>query len=159
LIGRVVPLFHHNVSFSQRILGGTIMQLAQGRFDKSLEEDLDLQARRRVNSLKVTDETEAQRRGFEQAMEQLADRCDHVVIIVGTPFPLIDELRPEFRSKMLGDLAGLQKRRPNIIVVGQDEIMPAKPTDFMDIVHFNKDAQARFSVRFSEWLYQRLLNQ
>jgi len=159
LIGRVLPLFHHNASFSQRILGDDIKGLAQGRFDKSLEKDLDFQTRRRVNSLRVTDETEAQRRGFEQAMEKLADRCEHVVIIEGTPYPLMDELRPEFRTKMFRDLAELQKRRPNIILVSQDEIMAVKPTDFMDLIHFNEDAQARFSALFSKWLNERLLKQ
>jgi hypothetical protein len=157
VIGKLVPLYRQNKSVSRLLLGSNIKNLAQMRFDASLETNLDVQARRRAPSLETSPRTEMQRRGFDEAMERLSKRCEHIVIVVGTSYPLIDELRADLRPKMLSDLAALQKRCPNIILLHQEELMQVTKADYIDLVHFNEPAQMRFSERFCEWLTNNLL--
>ena len=145
LFGESLPLYRHNQSFSQRLLGAATTGIAQRRFDASLEPDLDAQARRRAGSLLPGPESEMHSQAFSLAIGELAKIQDRVVIIAGKNYPLFEELTPAGRAGMQATLAEIGRKYPKVTILQEDSFFQSRREDFVDLIHFGPEAQTRFS--------------
>lgn len=147
LIGRLLPIYRYRNSLSHRILGWQIVNLKQYEFDASLETDLEEQARRRAPKLKMGRFSRFQQASLAAAVAELSTRGCTTILIAGNTHPKLQKhMNPRVREDMTAYLERLRVAgKGNVIVVEGSEFFTPKDSDFLDLVHFSKPSQERFT--------------
>ena len=149
LIGDALPLFRCRGILTQRLLGSAIASLQQIRHDASLPRDLNARALQSAKEFHVDDESDFQKRAFEDFLDDCAKAHRRVILLTGGYNPVLtDVMNVAVRADMLRFLDQVQKRHPNVTVIPASKLPEQRPSDYEDLTHINPDMQKRFS----EWL-------
>jgi hypothetical protein len=148
LLGRVLPIYRFRESFSHRILGWPIVNLEQVCFDHSLEQNLQQQAERRAPGLGVGPTSTFEKAAFGRMIGELAAKGCTTVVIAGHTHPFMRQrLNPDVTSDLAGFLQELVTRHPaGMRLIDAADFFQPGTGDFMDLVHFNDEAQRRFTL-------------
>src|ERR1051325_11157248 len=153
LLGNALPIFRLREVLAQRFFGPQIVQLKQQRYDAAIEADFAERARRAAKLYALNDQTQFQRRAFEQFVVRCRARNQRVIILCGQLNPLFgDALEPRFRQETLAFLRSLAARYSNVLFI--KNLPKQTPEDYEDLTHVLKPAQERFT----RFLAERLLD-
>jgi len=154
LAGQILPLYRDRSSIAHKVLGWPLINLKQLEFDRSLEHDMERQAARRAPQLKA-----GVTYGFDQAVltrmvDELSARGCDTLLIAGHVHPALQRhMDPALRQSMCGFLEQLQTcGNGRVTVVDGARFFQPVSSDFVDLVHFNDDAQKRFTRKLIEYL-------
>ncbi|MES2659789.1 MAG: hypothetical protein V4689_14315 [Verrucomicrobiota bacterium] len=154
LLGRVLPLYRYRNPLSHRILGWSIVNLDQQHFDQSLEVDLDQQAKRRAPNLGIGATSTFEQAAFARMIGELSEKGCTTLVISGHTHPSMGKyLNPavkEHLDRFLSDLAARHPERMKL--VDGDRFFSPASSDFVDLVHFNDEAQQRFTLELIDYL-------
>jgi len=154
LAAQIFPLYQFRKSFSHKVLGWDITNLQQRKFNQSLEENLETQARRRAPDLKFGKVSEFEQAAMSRAVQEMVSRGCTVIFIAGHMHPDVQRfmdqrLRPDM-NRFLGRLKAEGKGR--VFIVEGSELLHLQPADFKDLVHFTSDTQRRFTIELVNYL-------
>ena len=154
LVGRLVPIYRYRNSLSHAILGWQIVNVKQSEFDASLETDLEEQARRRAPTLTLGRSSGFQQSAFAAAVAELSSKGCTTILIAGDTHPKLQKhMNSEVRKDMMAYLDRLRDAgKGSVIVVEGSEFFTPEESDFMDLVHFRKPSQERFTRRLIPYL-------
>jgi len=154
LLGRALPLYRYRESLSNRVLGWSISHLDQQRFDQSLESDLEAQAKRRAPDLRLDEASGFEEKAFSRMAGELADKGCTLVVISGDNHPAMRRYgNPEVIQHLEHFLTDLAKKHPrNFVLLHGSEFFMPTDSDFADLVHFNDEAQRRFTLKLADYL-------
>ena len=154
LLGRLLPLYRYRNSLSRRFLGAEAVGIRQRRHDSSLTPNLDELAEITASKLSIGKGSDFEKKSFARLADQLADAGCRFIIIRGALHPALeDRLEDGVSDDLDGFLSALGTTHPqSVAVIDGEGIMPTDEESFDDLVHFTKEAQARFSASFAEAL-------
>lgn len=156
LLGRALPLYRYRNSLAHRTLGWDICHLEQRKFDQSLESELEAQAKRRAPRLGFGDASRFEEAAFSRMADELAAKGCTLLVISGDTHPALRRhMNPGVIDHLHGFLEGLRAKHPDqvLLLEGNRFFQPAE-SDFTDLVHFNDDAQRRFTTALGHYLEQ-----
>jgi hypothetical protein len=147
LIGQALPLYRYRNSFSHKILGWSLVNLEQVRFDTSLESDLEAQARRRAPLLHEGTTSTFEKAAFTRTVNELTSKGCSTLLIAGHTHPALQrQMDPALRESMLQYLTAIQADgNGRVTVIDGSRLKFPVTSDFVDLVHFNKHAQLQFT--------------
>ena len=149
LLGDALPLFRCRGILTQRLLGPAIASLQQIRHDTSLPRDLNARALQSAKEFHVNEESDFQKRSFEDFLDGCAKAHRRVIVLTGGYNPILTNvMNTAVRADMLRFLNEVQNRHPNVTVIPASKLPEQTPSDYDDLTHVNPDMQKRFS----EWL-------
>ena len=130
------------------------MGIRQRRHDSSLTPNLDELAEITASKLSIGKGSDFEKKSFARLADQLADAGCRFIIIRGALHPALeDRLEDGVSDDLDGFLSALGTTHPqSVAVIDGEGIMPTDEESFDDLVHFTKEAQARFSASFAEAL-------
>ncbi len=148
LLGRVLPVYRFRDSFSHRILGWSMVNLEQLRFDHSLELNLDEQSKRRAPKLSIGATSEFEKAAFARMIGELDAKGCTTLALAGHTHPFMRQrLNPGVAQDLDGFLADLAARHPaGMRLIDAADFFEPDAKDFTDLVHFNNEAQRRFTL-------------
>lgn len=154
LLGRMLPLYRYRNSLSHRVLGWSMVNLEQQRFDQSLEPDLEEQATRRAPKLGIGDTSRFEEAAFARMIGELSEKGCTTLVISGHTHPsLRKHMNPaviDHLDQFLSNLAALHPERMNL--VDANRFFSPTSSDFADLVHYSEDAQQRFTLALARYL-------
>jgi len=161
LMGRLVPLYRFRNSFSHRALGWQIANVEQMRFDHSLEQNLDQQAKTRAPGLKIGETSEFEQAAFARMVDELSAKGCRLVIIEGHTHPAMRKyLDPAIIPHLHGFLSALAAKHPkNMTLIDGSSFFTPAETDFVDLVHFSDASQTRFTLELATYLGAHLTDE
>lgn len=147
LAGKLFPLVSGQSCISQRLIGGAIVFLPQQIFDSSLETDLAAQASLRRDGLHLGPVSDFEKRAFAQGIAEAVARGRRVLLIMGGYYPVSEKLTdPRIRPDFEAFLNSLQRKHPgSVFVLPESDLIQVDESDYMDLVHWKKETQAKFS--------------
>lgn len=147
LIGQLLPLHRYRRSLSNKILGWSFVNLDQQRFNASLELDLETQARRRAIHLQEDEISTFEKAAFSRAIRELSARGCMTLLIAGHTHPALQRhMNPSLRPSMLHELGKITtENKGKVFVIDGSHFSVPTEGDFVDLVHFSKEAQAHFT--------------
>lgn len=154
LLGRILPLYRYRNSLSHRILGWSMVNLEQQRFEQSLEPDLEEQATRRGPKLGIGETSRFEEAAFARMIGELSAKGCTTLVISGNTHPsMLKHMNPAVIAHLDGFLSELAARHPERMkLVDADEFFSPAASDFTDLVHFNDEAQRRFTLELTRYL-------
>ncbi len=147
LIGHMIPLHRYRKSLSNKLLGWAMVNLEQVRFDSSLETNLESQAKRRAAHLRENRSSGFEKAAFRRAVSELTAKGCNILLIAGHTHPALQHhMDPGLRRSMLDFLQVVEaENHGRVSIIDGAEIAVPKEADFVDLVHFGKNAQANFT--------------
>lgn len=154
LMGRLIPLYRFRNSFSHRTLGWKIANVEQMRFDHSLEQDLDQQAKTRAPGLRIGETSEFEQAAFARMVDELSAKGCKLIIIQGHTHPAMRKyMDPAVIPHLHAFLSNLREKHPeNMTLMDGSSFFSPSETDFVDLVHFSDSAQTRFTLELATYL-------
>lgn len=154
LLGRILPLYRFRNSFSHRVLGWTIANTEQMRFDHSLIQNLDQQANSRAPGLRIGETSDFEQAAFSRMVGELSAKGCKLIIIEGHTHPALRKyLDPAVITHLHGFLSNLKKQHPlSVTLMDGSSIFTPSEADFADLVHFTESAQTRFTHGLATYL-------
>jgi hypothetical protein len=160
LIGRLVPLYRFRNSLSHRAFGWQIANVEQMRFDRSLEQNLDQQAKTRAPGLKIGETSRFEQAAFARMVDELSAKGCRLLIIEGHTHPAMRKyLDPGITPHLHGFLSALAEKHPeNMTLIDGSSFFTPAESDFVDLVHFSDAAQTRFTIELAGYLNAHMDN-
>ena len=157
LLGRVLPLYRYRNSLSHRILGWSMVNLQQLRFDQSLEPDLEEQATRRAPKLGIGETSRFEEAAFARMIGELSAKGCTTLVISGHTHPAMRKhMNPAVMAHLHDFLSDLAARHPERMkLMDAANFFSPVTSDFTDLVHFNDEAQQRFTLELTRYLKSR----
>ena len=157
IAGSLCPLYRLNSSLSQRALGGFVAELPQQRFDESQAAARTAPVTNLGAGFQRGASAEFQKRGLEAALTALAQKRCAVLLIAGGVNPKLRESEDPAVVVELNDwLQTLPSRWPGTVaLIPESSFFHATEADYVDLVHFNEEAQERFSRALAAYLLER----
>ena len=153
LLGDLLPLFRCRDIFAHRLFGSATAALKQHQYDTALESDLEARGREEAGSLRLSTESDFQKRAFEEFAAHCQSAHHRLILLEGGYNPALDRhLDPALRVDMRNFLRDLQKRYPVVTVVPRESLPEQKQSDYEDLSHVNKETQNRFTLFLAGFL-------
>lgn len=157
LLGDLLPVFRYRDVLSQRLLGFAALNLNQPEYDSSLNMDLDARAAQMARGFRLNEESDFQKRAFEDFVGKCQQAGRTVILIEGGYNPILARhLDPAIRQDMIGFLAAVQRRHSNVVLLRTADLPVQTPQDYDDLNHVNPDMQRRFTDFLAGWMKDRL---
>lgn len=151
LLGQVLPMFQMREVLGQRLLGYSIGQLKQRRYNAALQTNLVERGASLSKIYESNEESRFQKRALEDFLIRCRDSNQRVILLAGQLNPVMARrLDPEIRREMMELLRACAVKFPNVTVL---ENLPGQTeADYTDMTHVNKPAQDRFTRFLAGWL-------
>ena len=150
LLGQMLPMFRMREALAQRLLGPTMGQLKQQKYNTALQ-TLKERAASMAKSYELNEESRFQKQALEDFLVRGRDSNQRVILLAGQLNPVLGhQINPEVRREMMALLRSLAERFPNVTLI---ENLPEQvEKDYEDITHVNKSTQERFTRFLAGWL-------
>ena len=146
LLGGALPLFRVREPLAGRLLGSSMQDLGQRRWDQALDTNLDQRAKVDATNYCSNVRSEFEERAFRAFASKCRDRHSRLVICCGQLNPILEKsLDPRLRPEMLSFLREMAVEDSNITLLDESSLPRQDAQNYDDLTHVNAAAREQFS--------------